>query len=115
MVRADILKDWIYGLEQEYNLALKQFWVDVKPDDKGSKTKELKGLAGELLKHSEIIGTKTVHVMYLSKAHRQLLIPGVVEKVEKYLSDKSGGYVELIFQVENDEGPLIRVEIEEEK
>ena len=102
LVRADILRDWIYDLEQEYNLALKQFWSEVRADNKEAKAKELKGLAGEILKQADVIQTKTVFVMRMPEKHKALLIPEAIEKAEKWLSDNSNGWCEIVFQTERE-------------
>jgi hypothetical protein len=101
LLRADILKDWIYELQQEYDLAVKETWP---VDDE--KPVELTGIAGEILKHCELIGTKTVFAMFMPSPHEHLLMPSAIEKVEQFLTEHSNGCVEVVFQTKSNYGSL---------
>jgi hypothetical protein len=104
LLRADILKDWIYDLQQEYDLAVKELWGDEEYVDETPP--QLNGIAGEILKHSELIGVKTVFAMFMPSPHEHLLMPSAIEKVEKFLTDNSNGCVEVVFQTESNYGSL---------
>jgi hypothetical protein len=62
--------------------------------------KKLKGIAGELLKICELEEKKTIFTFLVPEAHDCLLLPGVKEKVEEFLSQTNSCVAQVVFKSE---------------